>query len=661
MQTLATWLEEFIAALEDMSVTDSRSKVNEVLQVGAGPEGPFSGPAWQRLEEAERRILLVAAAPELELDVGRLYADVTEKFSVSRPTVAIVLHLAASSMHERLLMRQLLSSSGELIQGGWLQIEESPGRTWLESEARVSSTALQLLMGQTVIGTGRDSLCRIWQVGPTLTDVVLPPSTLLQIDHFLQRARHHRSGDDSLVLLLLGPSGTGKTITARAIAAELGRPLLLVDPLGGVLRRDELENRLEQMTREVRLLGGILFFDECEGWFEARTQGDRTVLRMLELLDRQDAVVILATNLPEVIEPALDRRVALRLEFKIPTRPYREALWRLHLAGCDQVDPEVDFAWLAERYEISGGHIANAAEAAIQLARHRGTEASIEQKDLEEAADQQVRHRLSRLAVETPTNLSLDDLIVPDPVRSKLIEIIEAVRNRRMLFEEWGFGRKLSTGRGLCILFRGDPGTGKTLAAEVLASELKMPLYRASIPKIVSKYVGETERNLERTFREATAARGILLFDEADALFSKRVDVSTAQDRYANMEVNLLLQEIERFDGVVILTTNLTAAIDQAFERRLNFKVDFPFPDPKERARIWKRLIPDEAPVQGPIDFDLMGEGFELSGGSIKNAVLRAAYAAAQAGTPITMEGLEAASVKEYRELGKLISDRRWD
>ena len=628
---------------------------------GRPPKRGFSAaPTGSGSSEAERRILLVAVAPELELSVGRLYAEVTELFTLSRPTVAVCLHLAGATALERLSLRRVLSPGAPLIDDGWIRVSEKPGRTWLESEVRVASAAVQRLLGQAVTGTDRNSLCGVWEAGPSLDDVVLPADDTGHLQRFIERCRHRPNGRGSLVLLLTGPSGTGKTLTARATARSLERPLLLVDPLGGLLRRDELESRLEQLAREARLLDGVLFFDECEGWFESRLEGDRTVLRMLELLDRQDQVVLLATNLPDSLDAALDRRVALRLDFKVPTRALRESIWRLHLAS-DRLATDVDLSWLAERYELTGGHIANAAEAARQGAEKRGSRSQLQADDLEQAADQQVRHRLSRLAIETPTHLGLDDLIVTDEIREKLLEIIAAVRNRRLLFEEWGFGRRLSTGRGLCMLFRGDPGTGKTLSAEVLASELKMPLYRAAIPKIVSKYVGDTERNLERAFREATAARGLLLFDEADAIFSKRVEVSSAQDRYANMEVNLLLQEIERFDGVVVLTTNLNAAIDDAFERRLNFKLDFPFPEAGDRAKIWELLLPAEAPAGDDIDFELLGDLFELAGGSIKNAVLRAAYAAAREGSAITMNVLEVAARTEYRELGKLISHKNWD
>lgn len=659
VKTVATWLTDFKSALEKTADGGNWAQINRVLSAGATMGNLLSREDWSGLTDPERRIFLVSAGPELDLEIGRLYAKVSDQFGVTRPSVAVCLELASSTAEERLVNRSCLLEKSPLIEGGWLRIEGSNNRPWLEHEVRVANAAIQRLLGQSMTGVDSDSLCRVWDPEPTLDNVILPSEDREQLGLFIERARHPQNAG-CLVMLLCGPSGTGKTITARATAAFLKKPLLLVDPIGGMLRRDSLEGRLEQLAREARLLNAVLFFDECEGWYESRLHGDRTVLRMLELLDRLSSVVILATNMPDALDPALDRRVAQRIEFDVPTRAMREELWRCHLRDFDLAD-DVDLSWLAERYELTGGHIANATQAAAQASKRSGTDSPVSLGNLEQAADQQVRHRLSRLAVETPTSLGLSDLVVPEETALKLDEIISAVRNRRMLFEEWGFGKKLSTGRGLCILFRGDPGTGKTLAAEVIACELKMPLYRASVAKIVSKYVGETERNLTRTFKEATTARGILLFDEADAIFSKRVDVSSAQDRYSNMEVNLLLQEIERFDGVVILTTNLTANIDDAFDRRLNFKIDFPFPEGEDRAKIWQLLIPDQAPTEGVIDYAYLGETYELAGGSIKNVVVRAAYAAARKEQPISSESLESACRTEYRELGKLISDREWD
>ncbi|MBU0596387.1 ATP-binding protein, partial [Candidatus Bipolaricaulota bacterium] len=376
---------------------------------------------------------------------------------------------------------------------------------------------------------------------------------------------------------------------------------------------------------------------------------------LLSALDRFCGLTILASNLEMMMDDAVERRVTLQIGFELPSPSLRRQIWKLHLPKDIELDEDVDLAELADKYEFSGGHIRNSIQVALSrvLAEHPDAPRPTMQH-LDTAARSQIRHRLAKLATYSRISLTLNDLVLPEDVFEKIQEILAAVRNRRVIFEEWGFSERLPTGRGLCMLFRGDSGTGKTLTAEVLGSEIGMPIYRVNIGRIVSKYIGETEKNLEKAFHEAALSGSILLFDEADAIFSKRVDVKDSVDRYSNMEVNLLLQEIERFEGIVILTTNLDAAIDDAFERRLNFKLDFPFPNKELRAHIWRRIIPDRAPIEDGIDFEVLGEDFELSGGSIKNSVVRAAYMAARRKDVIRMDDLERAAIQEYRELGKL-------
>jgi SpoVK/Ycf46/Vps4 family AAA+-type ATPase len=387
----------------------------------------------------------------------------------------------------------------------------------------------------------------------------------------------------------------------------------------------------------------------------------------LAALDAYEGLAILSTNIPTALDPALDRRVTLQIDFDIPSAPLREKIWRLHIPDQLMLADDVDLPHLAEKYEFAGGTIRNAIAVAMNRALAdaalNGSELVLNMAMLDDAAKTQIRNKIKKLADKTRTTLTLDDLVLPRKLKEQLRSIIAAVRNRRKIFEEWGFGEKLTTGRGLCVLFRGDSGTGKTLSAEIIANELGMTLYRVRIPAIVSKYVGETEKNLEKCFREAAASGALLLFDEADSIFSKRTEVKDANDRYSNMEVNLLLQEVERFQGVVILTTNLDAAIDDAFERRLNHKLDFPFPEARDRARIWKRLLPKQAPLSDDIDFEALGRDFDLAGGNIKNAVIRAAYQAAEHKTQINMDLLEACGLQEYREMGKLVPNRRnpWD
>jgi SpoVK/Ycf46/Vps4 family AAA+-type ATPase len=247
------------------------------------------------------------------------------------------------------------------------------------------------------------------------------------------------------------------------------------------------------------------------------------------------------------------------------------------------------------------------------------------------------------------------EMVLPDEVVDTLHDMIAMVRSRSQILERWGYQRHLGISRGVSGLFSGEPGTGKTMAASVVASELGLELVRIDLSAVISKYVGETEKNLAKIFDEAQDAHAMLLFDEADSLFGKRTKLESAQDRFANLEVNYILQRMETFDGVSVLTTNAEAAIDPALQRRLNFRLRFPEPEPDERAKLWRQLLPPSSGLHDRVDFDALAERFDMTGGYIKNAVVRAAVIAARAGRAMQAEDLWLGAHHEYVEMGKVM------
>jgi len=263
------------------------------------------------------------------------------------------------------------------------------------------------------------------------------------------------------------------------------------------------------------------------------------------------------------------------------------------------------------------------------------------------------RPPLAALARKLAFPYGWDDLVLPTDQRGQLEEICARVRSRQLVYDAWGFGRKLGHGRGLHVLFAGPPGTGKTMAAAVIANELRLELYRIDLAQVVSKYIGETEKNLERVFAAAEQSDVILFFDEADALFGKRSDVKDAHDRYANIEISYLLQRMEEYDGLAILATNLRQHLDEAFLRRLQASVEFPFPDEVHRRRIWATLFPPEAPLGPDVDFDLLARELKLAGGNLKNIALAAAFYAAAEGSSITLAHIARAAWREHQKLGR--------
>jgi SpoVK/Ycf46/Vps4 family AAA+-type ATPase len=272
-----------------------------------------------------------------------------------------------------------------------------------------------------------------------------------------------------------------------------------------------------------------------------------------------------------------------------------------------------------------------------------------------DAVRRRLDHALSHVAQPYSTSLEWSDVVLPDEVMATLNEIMAQARYREKVFDEWGMRRKMAYGRGLACLFAGPPGTGKTMMAGIMAKSLGRELYKVDISKVVSKWVGETEKNLGRIFDEAEKAQVILLFDEADSLFSTRTEVKGSNDRFANMEINYLLQRMEAYDGMSLLTTNFEKSIDEAFKRRLKFKVDFPMPEPEERAKLWQVMMPDPRVIGGDIDYDKLGKKFRMSGGNIKNAVLRAAFYAADGDCLIDNDLLTRAAIAESRDMGRLI------
>jgi SpoVK/Ycf46/Vps4 family AAA+-type ATPase len=276
--------------------------------------------------------------------------------------------------------------------------------------------------------------------------------------------------------------------------------------------------------------------------------------------------------------------------------------------------------------------------------------------DLLDAARALTAPQVGRFMVQIRPRYTWDDIALPPEKMRQLRSLAARIQLRRRVHGEWGFGEKLSRGKGLNVLFTGSSGTGKTMAAEILARELSLELLQIDLSAVVSKYIGETEKNLSAIFREADQSQSILFFDEADSLFGKRTEVKDAHDRYANIEVNYLLQRIEQYEGVVVLATNLQRNLDDSFLRRIQEVVDFPFPDPALRERIWRSHFPQNAPKGEDIDFGFLGRQFKLSGGGIKNIVLSAAFLAAgkSEDASIQMSDLMIATAYELRKEGKL-------
>jgi hypothetical protein len=428
-------------------------------------------------------------------------------------------------------------------------------------------------------------------------------------------ARHLTSGSDGVVVLR-GAPGAGRHAVAAAAAVRAG-----LVPVDG-----------ERGPAELRLL--------------ARTRAGLPVVdasTVPELGWRPDDGPLVA------IAPAAEGVAGgYVVEITSPDFDERRLLWAAALdgeglEGSDIVDD------LATRFGFTDLDVTQTvARARADAGWH---DRALEPGDIWEAARRQPEHALERLAALVQPAFTLDDLVLPPAPMAQLHELVAHVELQHVVLDEWGFRRRLPRGRGVIALFAGPPGTGKTTAAEAIAHALRQDLYRVDLSAVVSKYIGETEKNLAVAFDEAERASAVLFFDEADSLFGKRTEVKDAHDRYANLEVNYLLQRIETFTGLVLLATNRQSALDEAFARRLRFVIRFEQPDRELRADLWRRSFPDETRVEG-LDWDELA-GPELTGGSIQNAALAAAYLAATDGAAVQPAHVEHALRREHEKLGK--------
>jgi SpoVK/Ycf46/Vps4 family AAA+-type ATPase len=407
----------------------------------------------------------------------------------------------------------------------------------------------------------------------------------------------------------------------------------------------------------------ILYVEPFDLLLEPDRAGERQ--RLLEALADYNGVTVLS-GVQSKLPRGRGTHGQLQVDWPIPSHEQRMRSWRDSLDAAGEAVDEDLVDTLAGRFLLMPDQISDAVAGARirtdwRMAASRPNDGDspmrpLELPDLFEAARAQSEATLEGLARKIEPVHSWDQIVLPEDTLAQLQEMCQQVVYRHRVLDEWGFGNRLSVGKAVTALFVGPPGTGKTMAADIIAHELGLDLYKIDLSGMVSKYIGETEKNLRRIFSAAENANAILFFDEADALFGKRSEVRDSHDRYANIEVAYLLQQMDQYQGVAILATNLRQNMDEAFVRRLGFAIDFPFPDEEQRARIWRLLFPPEARRTSDIDFLALGNQLRIAGGNIKNIVLSAAFLAASANESVGTEHLLHATRREYRKMGKVLS-----
>ena len=622
---------------------------------------------FHHLDLVEASVLQLAMMPQLDLSFRHRIARFNNNILYDFVDVDLALTLLFGSRRQRLEARAYFAADARLFVNKLLTFatpKDAKGSGLLGQELAPPERLSDFVLCRRTLDTALRGYAELEHPTATLDEVALPADEMREIVGLVRYfADIHGEGQrqgvagpfpvggPGLTVALTGPPGTGKSMLVRAIAHALSRPLIQVacSRLAGVNER--FAGICADLFNEARVQGAVLVFDRCETLFN---KGNAKLPTLLGQLERFGGLTMLTTSHRDDMDSGVERFVGWAMDLGMPEIDERLRIWKTHLTGRVPLADDVDLDDMATRYEITGSQIRNACAVAETRTLAAPERTEMRHSDLKAAAQAQLRANMEDYSIKSKIKLRLVDLILPDKEMALVQEVLEACKNRVYVMSKWGFGRRLVTGRGICVLFKGEPGTGKTLCAEILAAELGMQLYQISIPKIVSKYIGETEKNLSKIFSSARANHSMLLFDEADSLFTKRVNVENSIDRFSNMETNQLLQEIERFEGITILTTNLDKNIDDAFARRIQFKIDFPYPDAEHRSLIWRTMFPKECPIDGEIDFDELGENFELAGGNIKNAVIRAAYRAAASSGAISYGDVEFAAEQECKNAGKL-------
>jgi SpoVK/Ycf46/Vps4 family AAA+-type ATPase len=447
------------------------------------------------------------------------------------------------------------------------------------------------------------------------------------------------------VVHLRGREISGKGAAARELSSRLGLDLYRLDV--GRLPSSAADRRkvLRLLEREAVLLQAAYFVD-VDAFGDRDESADDIVEDVLEELD---ATLLVAGEIPDNL-----RRKVYEISLKKPDASVQEELWdrMLQDAGL-QLNGRV--ADITRQFDFGPGRMRKAVASAQNQAELEGHAGQLAARDLWQACRRQAKSDMRELAREIEPTYAWEDIVLPEDTFDQLQEIAAQVGRRARVYGEWGFEDRLSRGLGISALFAGPSGTGKTMAAEILANDLNLDLYRIDLASMVSKYIGETEKNLKKVFDAAERSGAILFFDEADALFGKRTEVSDSHDRYANIEIDYLLQRMEEYRGLAVLATNRRGDMDRAFLRRLRFIVEFPQPDSEHRRIIWEQAFPEVAPV-GELDFAFLAR-LEVTGANIQNIALNAAFLAAEQDTSIQMDHVMHAARREYDKIGKLITE----
>ncbi len=612
------------------------------------------------LDVFDAELVLVALAPEVDLRYERIYAFLQDDITRRRPTVELALNLLCCCAEAKLAGRTHLAADSPLIRSGIVRLVAEPEQIeppLLARYLKVDDQVVSMLLGQPGLDARLARYATLTS-GPGPHPDQPPPLPPALLSH---AARSVANGQP-LRLYFRGQPGVGKIDAVRELARSLRLDLLTVSLEQALGDGADLRELVRLALRDAKFRPAVLCLAGLDALQAEPTAGAGAGAGALDAvltsLTDDPRLCVLTGSLPW--EPVVSGPLGVvTIDFPAGGYPERRDRWRRALTKSGVPVRQADLDLLADRFRLTPRQIDDAAATAINTAAVTADShpAGPDLTGLTAAARALAGHGMTAVASKVTTTATWDDLVLPTDVLAQLRELCDRVTARERVLGDWGLAARLPLGRGVAALFTGPPGTGKTMGAGIVAGELGLDLYRIDLSRIVSKYIGETEKNLERVFTAAHDANAVLLFDEADALFGKRSAVHDAHDRYANVEVAYLLQKMEEYEGVAILATNLQDNLDDAFARRLAFTIGFPFPDEACRRRIWAILWPPQTPVANDLDLDLLARELKLSGGSIRNVGVAAAFLGAGDGGQVAMRHVLHAARRECHKIGRVFPE----
>jgi SpoVK/Ycf46/Vps4 family AAA+-type ATPase len=630
------------------AIADVDSKLPALRK--ASPLGKLTDSLQLRPLEVETLVTVVA--PHLDSPLSDLFTILRGPGTRRGVDLALVTTLFRLKRADRVTLLDTVDPERPLLY--WRLMQVLPAES-LESFGSMSHRALRptfdlvsSLVGRTQLAPELSRCSTIRMDQPSLEDLRFDPVTRKDAQTMCDAAKNDpKRGEGAPWLVLWGPTGVGKKTLAARVAAHQGRPIVTFDP--NAVDKAVFEDLFARVQREALMRQAMLYIGPIPS--DLQQNGGRELFRRLSRFTAPLALGFDTMQPPRLVSD----HPLWELKIPLPSEPTRAKLWEEQLPSQIRAG-DLKVESIARAFKLTAGEILAVANEAKVIAEREMQK--VTHADARECIARRLRNDLGELAQPVTVTTKWSDLVLPQEDMDRVQEFIARRRYADKVYNEWGYGQRIGYGKGLIALFSGPPGTGKTMLAGLIAEALDLDMYQVDLAQVVSKWVGETEKQLAKVFDQAERAHAVLLFDEADSLFAKRTEVKSSNDRYGNMATNYLLQRLEQYTGVAVLTTNKDASLDEALQRRLTLHLYLEIPEVDERERLWKSFMPDKAPVSRDVDLRTLALEFELSGGYIKNAAVRAAFLAASHDAPISMELLRLASALEMEDMGRVVFHR---